>query len=282
MDALAFLGLEATDDPTRWRLPVIPRISSGIGALFGGCGLAAAVAAFEAQSGRTLVWCTAQYLNFATPPSVVDLAVHEHVRGHQMSQATLTASVDGTPIFTALAALGERTIPWAGDFARRPDVPGPDACPERNTPERWRNTVQSHMEVRVASARELSALDGTPSDGCAALWVRMPDVDAGAATLAILGDYVPWGIGQSLGLEVGGNSLDNTLRIVHRLTPADRDAWILVDVRTDAVAEGFGHGRVNLWARDGRLLATAGQSVVVREWDRPPAARRVSGPVDSA
>ena len=277
MDAIAFLGLEATDDPNHWRLPVVPRISSGIGALFGGCGLAAAVAALEARTERSVVWITAQYLNFATPPSVLDLHIDERVRGHQMSQATLVASVDDTPIFTAAAALGARTVPWSGDFAAMPDVPEPDACEPRQTPARWKETFQSMMEVRIADARELAELDATPGSGRSALWVRLKEVDLTPATLAVLGDYVPWGVGQALGLQVGGNSLDNTLRVVHRPTDADRDAWVLVDVHVYAVADGFAHGRVHLWSRDGHLFATAGQSVVVREWDRPPAPRRVSG-----
>lgn len=280
MDALEFLGLEPTDDPAAWRLPLVPRICSGIGALFGGCGLAAAVAVLESHTQRHIVWSAAQYLSFATPPSVLDLRVTELVRGHQLSQAQLTATVDDATIFTVSAALGQRREQWAGDFAIMPTVPTPEACQPRKPAERWRNTFQSMMDARIANARELDALDGTPSDGHASLWVRVPDFDCGPASLAILGDYVPWGIGQALGQHVGGNSLDNTLRIVHRPTEADRDAWILVDVHVYAVADGFAHGRVNLWSRDGRLFATAGQSVVAREWDRPPAPRRVSGSRD--
>ena len=43
MDALTFFGLERTNDPNRWRLPVVPSLISGTGALFGGCGLGAAI-----------------------------------------------------------------------------------------------------------------------------------------------------------------------------------------------------------------------------------------------
>ena len=90
----------------------------------------------------------------------------------------------------------------------------------------------------------------------------MPDLldMSSGASLAILGDYVPFGIGQALGLAGGGNSLDNTLR-VDRLVPTE---WVLLDIRIDAVANGFGHGVVHLWAEDGTLLATASQSTIVR------------------
>jgi acyl-CoA thioesterase len=91
----------------------------------------------------------------------------------------------------------------------------------------------------------------------------MPDLlDMSAAALAILGDYVPFGVGQALGVMAGGNSLDNTLRVA-KVVPTD---WVLVDIRVHAVSNGFGHGLVHLWAVDGTLLATASQSCIVRFW----------------
>ena len=277
MDTPTFLGLEPTEQPDHWRLPITPHICSGIGALFGGCGLGAAIAALEAQSGRDVVWVTVQYLNFASPPSILELRVDEEVRGRQMSQSILKATNGDTTVLTAIAALGTRKAPWSGDFTSMPEVPAPEECPTRKPMARWQTTFQSVMDARIADARELDALDGTPGTGRAALWIRVPDLDLSPATLAILADCVPWGVGQALGLRVGGNSLDNTLRIVHRPTPADRDGWVLVDVSIDAIADGFAHGRVQLWARDGRLFASAAQSVVVREWNRPPAPHRISG-----
>ena len=93
------------------------------------------------------------------------------------------------------------------------------------------------------------------------MWARMPGVlEVSGAALAILGDYVPMGIGQSLGRHAGGNSLDNTLRIV-RIVPAE---WVLLDIQVHAIGNGFGHGLVHLWAEDGTLLATASQSTIVR------------------
>src|SRR5690606_40928694 len=106
-------------------------------------------------------------------------------------------------------------------------------------------------------------LEGNPMPGGRSqLWARMPDLLdlSSGASLAILGDYVPFGIGQALGRNGGGNSLDNTLR-VYRLVPTE---WVLLDIRIHAVANGFGHGVVHLWAQDGTLLATASQSTIVR------------------
>ena len=129
------------------------------------------------------------------------------------------------------------------------------------------------LEQRFAKARDVDDLDGTPGDGQVVMWARVPDVIAGAtdgieaATLAVLGDFVPMGVGQALGIAGGGNSLDNTLRVGH-LVPTE---WVLLDIRVEAVEHGFGHGLVHMFAEDGTLLATASQSCIVRFWnpDRP-------------
>jgi len=42
--------------------------------------------------------------------------------------------------------------------------------------------------------------------------------------------------------------------------------WVLLDIRFEAIVNGFGHGVVHLWAEDGTLLATASQSTIVRFW----------------
>ena len=102
-----------------------------------------------------------------------------------------------------------------------------------------------------------------PGDGRSALWVHLPDgLEATAAALAIVADYVPFGISQAGGRRARSNSLDNTLRMV-RVHPTE---WVLADIRVQAVVDGFGHGVVHLWGEDGTLLATASQSSTVREW----------------
>jgi len=265
LDALKFYGLKPTDDDHRWRLPVVPELCSGMGALFGGCALGAAIEVLERLAGRPLVWATAQFLEFARPPSVVELEATEVVRGHSSSQGRVLGTVDGREIFTVVAALGRRDLPWEGEWAVHPDVPPPEESPTRPLMPHMVGTLAERLEMRLANARQPEALDGTPGDGRSALWVRLPEhLSATASALAIVGDYVPWGISQALGRPTGSNSLDNTLRMV-RVHPTE---WVLADVRVQAVADGFGHGVVHLWSEDGTLLATASQSAVVR--DRPP------------
>ena len=263
MDALAFFGLEHTDEGPIWRLPVVRALSSGLGALFGGCGLGASLAVLEHVTRRETVWATAQFAEFARPPAVVELEVTEVVRGRATSQARVLGRVGDREIFTVVAALGRRALPWSGEWAAAPVVPPPEDCPPRELRADHAGTIAERIEVRAARMRRLEDLDGTPTDdGRSALWVRNPwGEDAQAAALAIVGDFVPMGISQASGRRLESNSLDNTLRIA-RVHPTE---WILADIRVHAVADGFGHGLVHLWGEDGTLLATASQSTTVRD-----------------
>jgi acyl-CoA thioesterase len=263
VDARSWLGLQATHNPYRWTLPVTPGLCTGGGFLFGGCGLGAAIEALEGTTGRPIVWATAQYLSYANPPSVVDIDVTVAVSGHQITQARATGHVADREIFTVNAALGDRPLEHEGQWEAMPEVAPPDASPPRTYRRDVDDSIMQRLDVRLASGRPPLDLDGTRGDGTTALWARMPELlDVSATALGILGDYVPFGVGQSLGLMAGGNSLDNTLR-VYRIVPTD---WVLIDVRVHAIQHGFGHGLVHLWAEDGTLMATASQSCIVRFW----------------
>jgi acyl-CoA thioesterase-2 len=264
MDARTFFGLErVAGEPNRWSMEVVRALTSGTGALFGGCGLGACIEVMEELTGRPCIWATAQYLSFARPPSLLELDVTEVVRGHQISQARVIARVGDTEILTVLGALGRRPLALEGQWSVRPDVPPPHDCPPRPLMDRHAGTISSRLDAKLASGRAPSEFPGPPGSGNAALWIRLPELlDMSAAALAIIGDFVPFGIGQALGKRAGGNSLDNTLRVAHRV-PTE---WVLADVRVHAVADGFGHGLVHLWAEDGTLLGTASQSAIVRAW----------------
>jgi acyl-CoA thioesterase len=129
--------------------------------------------------------------------------------------------------------------------------------------DRHEGRIASRLDAKLANGRAPSEFPGPEGSGHASLWIRLPELlEMSAAALAIIGDFVPFGIGQALGKRAGGNSLDNTLRIAHRVATE----WVLADVRVHAVADGFGHGLVHLWAEDGTLLGTASQSAIVRAW----------------
>jgi acyl-CoA thioesterase len=269
MDKL-FFDLKPTHNPHRWYLPVQPNICVGPPGnvfMFGGVGLASAVAAMERTTGRPLIWATAQYLSYARPPNVVDLDVWTPAAGKYNTQARVTGHVDDREILTVNAALGARPSELSGQWTERPDVPPPEDC---DPAEHWRAAeegLHSRIEVRLAKGRYGTARDGKgQADGRSALWVRPREGFAiDSAMLAIFADLVPSGIGNVLGKNAGGNSLDNTLRI-RRIVPTD---WVLCDIRIMGVHGGFGHGAMYLYAQDGELMATASQSLIVRVRERP-------------
>jgi len=265
VDAREFLGLEATHNPHRWHFPVTLGLSTSGGFLFGGCGLGAAIAAMEGTTERPLVWATAQYLSYAQPGSVVDVDVTIAVSGRQSTQARAVGHVADREIFTVNAALGSRDLDVQESWAVPLEVPAPDDCDPRPMRLPGDESIMSRLDVRLASARSWEEMRGNPAPGGrSALWARIPDLlEPSAAALAILGDYVPFGIGQALGAFAGGNSLDNTLRVL-RIVPTE---WVLLDIRVDGIDHGFGHGTVHLFAQDGTLMATASQSTIVRYWE---------------
>jgi len=240
----------------------------------------------EGTSGRKAVWATAQYLSYAKPGEVMDIDVTLAVHGHQITQARAVCHVGDREILTVNAALGDRDLEEHGQFEKMPlNVPQPLDCKERPHVLDWSGTISGRMDQRMVKGREeLEELDGTPSDGQVLLWSRIPEVIEGvdAATLSILGDFVPMGVGQALGIRGGGNSLDNTLRI-GKLVPTE---WVLLDIRIHMVERGFGHGLVHMFAEDGTLMATASQSCIIRFWrDMPgpgPAGRATKSPTDIA
>ena len=272
MDALTFFGLERVSE-RQWRMPVVRSLISGTGALFGGAGLGAAIETAEFESGRPVIWATAQYLNFAPEGEELTFDVNEVVRGNQVSQIRVIARSGEREILTVIGAYGLRPMDANGQWATMPDVPAPDDCSPRQMMDHHQGTISSRMDMRLAEARLITEFPGPQGTGNSALWARFPGRPSlQASGLAIIGDFVPFGISQALGLRAGGNSIDNTLRVANLV---DTD-WILADIRIHAVQNGFGHGLVHLWAQDGTLLATASQSTMVRHWkESPPVADHV-------
>jgi acyl-CoA thioesterase len=262
------IPIQPTATPGRYRLAVTPPLCVGppdAMFMFGGAGLASALAAIEAHTGRPTVWAAAQYLSYARPGTTLDLEVAVPVAGKYNSQARAITRAGADEIITVNAALGRRTGAPDRQWAQMPDVPPPDAC--RAMPIRWErhpDDLNSHFERRIATGHFGSERGEAPPspDGIGRLWVRPrdPTVAIDRLALAVMADFLPSAVGNALGANAGGNSLDNTIRFT-RLVATD---WVLADMRIHAVDAGFAHGRVHLFARDGTLMATASQSMIVR------------------
>lgn len=229
--------------------------------LFGGAGLGAAVSALEQTFARGLVWATAQYVSFARLGDEVQLDVAVAQAGRSVTQATVSARVNGATIFNVMGALGERDGYPDQHWRDMPDMPPPEDCedePQRPTQDP-RARLREGLDVRAS--RDPARSDIAVATGRSQLWIRQRrpgPVDA--ATLAIFADFVPGAIGGALGRHGGGNSLDNNLR-VRKIVSTE---WVLCDVQAQAAARGFGHGHMRLYAEDGTLMATASQSIILR------------------
>ncbi|MEZ5166440.1 MAG: thioesterase family protein [Acidimicrobiales bacterium] len=263
MDAREWLGLESTHNPMRWVLPVTPKVSVGSRFLFGGAALGAATAALEATTERPVVWATAQYLSFAPVGSVMDLDVHVSVSSRFTTQARVIGHVAEKEIVTVNAALGRRELDIEREWPTMPAVLPPDRCSPR--PNHYeQESLGQYLDQLLAPAPPGQEREGPTGhgEGRVCLWVKPPDAfEPSATTLAVLGDWVPMGIGMASNRMLSSNSLDNTIRVLD-VHPTD---WYLLEIEAAGIRHGFGHGQVRIWGDDGRLQAIASQSVVVRE-----------------
>ncbi|MEZ5139909.1 MAG: thioesterase family protein [Acidimicrobiales bacterium] len=264
MDARQFLGLEPSHNPYRWHLPVTPGLSTGAASSSAGAASAPRSPRSRARPGAR--WCGPPRSTSAT-------------RSHR-PWSTSTCTWRSAGARAARPRGRPRRRPGDLHGQRRPRLAAARhrrhlrhaarrACARglRPPPAAYPGRGVDHEPPRAAPGQRsgVGGPEGSPAvGGRSALWARIPDLlEPSAATLAILGDYVPFGIGQALGAFAGGNSLDNTLR-VRRIVPTE---WILLDIQVDGIASGFGHGTVHLFAQDGTLMASASQSTIVRFWE---------------
>lgn len=262
-----FFDLRSTHNPHRWFLPVTTPVVVGRdnrAFLFGGMGMAAAIRAMELTCKRPVIWATAQYLSFASLGSTVDLDVWVPNAGKYTSQARVIGHVGDQEILTVNAALGARPSDVPADqWIAAPHAPPPEDCEVVDQDVDIPGSLKSRFEVRRVSGRIRTPDLKGRGEGRLALWFRpMEDHPIGSDILAIIADYVSSAISDAIGEPAGGNSLDNTIRFA-RLVPTD---WVLADIQIESVQDGVFHGAMRLYSRDGVLMATASQSMILRLW----------------
>jgi acyl-CoA thioesterase-2 len=266
----SFFDLRSTHNPHRWYLPIEHRVTVGHPDnrfMFGGIGLAAGVSALEQTCKRPVIWATAHYLSYARLGQVLDIDVWEPVQGKTVTQARVVGHVDDNEVLTVNAALGVRPGALDDQWPQAPAAPKPEDCPERPHHAFESNSVHDRLEIRVASGRfGADPLIGERDpDGRMMLWIRpREDYPIDAHMLALFGDYLPSCLSNAIGKPVGVTSLDNTIRF-GEITPTD---WVLCEARISRAHGGFAHGAMHMFSRDGRLMATASQSMILRDMPR--------------
>lgn len=256
------LDLQPTEDPQRYRMHARKDLCTPFEFLYGGSGIAASIEAAERATGRPLQWITTQFIGVPAPGDDIDLHVVVAKEGRATTQAQVFATVDGEPVFASLCAHTARPDGDHAQFLQMPAVPSPADCTEMAEPfaVMLTGTFFDHLDRRIASGKiALGAVDDPQTD--LALWCRVPDHLIGSpATQAFVADIVPLAVCAALGSMPGGTSIDNTIRVMDT-TPTE---WVLLEL----VAEGFnrsvGHGSVRIWSAEGRLMAVAQQTCIIR------------------
>jgi acyl-CoA thioesterase II len=248
----------AGDGPAEWRITARRALCLGppqAKHMSGGATLAAAIAALEATSGKPLICAGAQFIAAPALDETADITVETLQAGQSIHQARATLRVAGRERTTVNAALGGRPPTGDFDWSPAPQAPPPESCPPVPFVRANPGDLHTRLDMRLAVDERAA-----PS-GRMLFWVRAPDQSAlGAPFLAICADYAPEAIHMNIGRPAGAVSLDNSLRII-RTEPTD---WVLCETRISAIEAGLFHAAMRLFTRQGRLLATAAQSGVVR------------------
>ncbi len=257
-----FLGLHQGQERERWVLPVRARHTGGRQSLFGGIGLAAGILAMESVAAQPVYWATAQYISTTVQPFDLNLEVTLPAKGRTITQAQVQGRDTEKLVISIFGALGEREEHFFKCWDSMPEARKPDDCIPVVHPS-GEERLHDHMELRMA--RGMFGFTGhgeQTEDDKSLLWVRMPGVHLDRAGLSILADYLPSSIGNALGRRVRCSSLDNTIRFAQSDTSSG-DEWVLLENRVDFIGRGIAHGHCLMWSSEGRLLATASQTMSV-------------------
>ncbi|HET6792788.1 MAG TPA: thioesterase family protein [Acidimicrobiales bacterium] len=242
-----------------------PRVTSGANALFGGCATAAALVAASQLTDQPAFWVGVHFGKLAAAGSTVEVRGRVLGAGRTLTHLSVEATAAGAEVFSARITAGRRSSSTVeGHWSPVPDVAGPEESEPFDLPVHD-GTWAERFEWRLAAGR------GSSGGPVASWWVRpkgeRPDP---LVTLAVVADYVTYGVGRALGSPMGGLSVDNSLRIHRR----ELSEWLLLAVRPEAVADGLGFGSAYVYDSERRLLAVGGQTMVVNDWDwRTPAER---------
>ena len=263
---LAWLGLERQREGV-WSLELTPPFTRMDGKLYGGTGIALAVATIEAETARDSLWTTVQFAGSADIGECIECQVDVLAQGRRTSQARMTARVGDRIVLAALGSTGaHRESPIDMHVGSMPDVPGPSETQPWG--HRWRDAEMPKTGWLLQA--EMGQVDR--EDGSFAIWARMHDQAQTRATVSFLADMVPSSVVMAAGHLGGGTSLDNSMRF-GRMTETE---WILLDFDPWFGTGGYVHGGARVWAEDGTLLGFASQTASAIIWDgqSPPWARR--------
>ena len=263
--------------PGRFTFQVQSHLARLDGYLYGGTAIAASMVSAEELTGRETVWMTTLFVATAPPGETVSIHAEILAAGRRTNQVRVTG-IDGAgaTMFASLGTTGHRRQGGIeGVFESMPEVTSPDDSPvldglfakvmqnagyDQMPPLPQKASFLSTMEMRDPEVR--SHPDDGPGRLC--VWVRRRDRrPITPAMVAYMADVVPLSVAHAAGVVAGGVSLDNSIRVGSH---TDTE-WVLLDLRPHMATGDYGHGVVHAWSEQGGLLATAGQSASMKNFD---------------
>ncbi len=245
------------------------------GTLYGGTAIAASIMAMEAATQNAVLWNTTQFVAPAPNGSTIELLTEKLAAGKRISQVRVTATVEGSIVFTSLGSTGApREGGLEGQYEQMPTVAGPDDAEEREypRPEFPFDHPDGDVTFRRMCEYRQAAIEETDRIGEAMLlWSRFNERrEMTPAAIAFLADMVPVAVARAAGKLGAGTSLDNSLRFAD----VPDTEWILLEMQGNFAAGGYGHGMIRVWSQAGKLLATGSQTAsmiyVFNEGESPP------------
>ena len=255
---IELFGLEVAADGQSGRFVLDSGLVRHDGALYGGTGLAVAVAAMEAATERDALWCSTQFVSQPFKGDVITWDVERLAVGKRAAQLLVRASANGETAFVAIGSTGvTKQDGLTGQYVTMPAVSAPDESPDRlraMPATLGEDSWAKHIEMKDA---ELRAPGPT-----VALWARRRDGGpVTPAVLAFIADFVPLSVARAAGKMGAGASLDNSMRFKGGVADTE---WVLVELLGELANGGFGHGSLRAWTEHGELIATGSQSASMR------------------
>jgi acyl-CoA thioesterase len=250
-----WLGLRRTAEG-RWSFDLTAQLARHDGHLYGGTGIAAAVAIMEAETGREALWATVQFAGTAAVGDRVEYTIETLAGGRRTSQVRFSARAADREIIVGVGATGTHASTQLVDMQvpTMPEVPGPGHGAPWGIHRAHEGLGSSWTDV--AEVRQVD-LDSSRF----VVWGRMRDGRApGRAALSFMADLLPISVARAAGRLGAGASLDNSMRF-GRTVPTN---WVLFDFEPWFTAGGYLHGGARVWSEDGTLLAYASQTAAAR------------------
>jgi acyl-CoA thioesterase len=255
---LGWLGL-SREGEGRWSFELTPPLGRLDAKFYGGTGVAVATAAMEAETGRSTLWTTVQYVASADVGDRLDVRVDVLAGGHRTSQVQVTGAVGEQTVFVALGSTAHlKPAEMVAQVGEMPDAGEPGDGDE------WASKLPFPIGDGRPGWLEITSMKLVElGPRRLAIWARMADRPLSRPALGFLADVVPMGLMRALGRAGGGTSLDNSIRF----GAEPRGEWVLIELDPHLVAGGYGQGAAKLWATDGTLLGVASQTATIRTFD---------------